>query len=102
MVWVFVSIGFFFFFFNDTATTEIYTLSLHDALPILVRFAVPEQHLAGIQRYRRNRLPVLVSPSKADTVLTEGVLSFVDNSVDTTTGTVLLKGEFPNRDNALW
>src|SRR2546430_13049974 len=27
----------FFFFFNDTATTEIYTLSLHDALPILVR-----------------------------------------------------------------
>src|SRR2546422_5005870 len=26
----------FFFFFNDTATTEIYTLSLHDALPILV------------------------------------------------------------------
>src|SRR5260370_25896989 len=28
-------IHFFFFFFNDTATTEIYTLSLHDALPIL-------------------------------------------------------------------
>src|SRR5258705_7131208 len=27
----------FFFFFNDTATTEIYTLSLHDALPILER-----------------------------------------------------------------
>src|SRR5437588_12698268 len=26
----------FFFFFNDTATTEIYTLSLHDALPILI------------------------------------------------------------------
>jgi len=45
---------------------------------------------------------VLVSPSKTDTVFTEGVLSFVDNSVDTTTGTVLLKAEFPNRDNALW
>src|SRR2546426_8596061 len=29
----------FFFFFNDTATTEIYTLSLHDALPILQGFA---------------------------------------------------------------
>src|SRR6267154_747228 len=28
----------FFFFFNDTATTEIYTLSLHDALPITLRF----------------------------------------------------------------
>src|SRR5256885_12899316 len=31
---------FFFFFFNDTATTEIYTLSLHDALPIL-QLSVP-------------------------------------------------------------
>src|SRR3712207_8349553 len=34
-----------FFFFNDTATTEIYTLSLHDALPILARdetYATPE------------------------------------------------------------
>src|SRR2546430_3436401 len=30
--------SFFFFFFNDTATTEIYTLSLHDALPIWHRF----------------------------------------------------------------
>src|SRR5215216_7740278 len=29
----------FFFFFNDTATTEIYTLSLHDALPIFARMA---------------------------------------------------------------
>src|SRR3954454_25414946 len=29
-----VSLSLFFFFFNDTATTEIYTLSLHDALPI--------------------------------------------------------------------
>src|SRR5438874_13819881 len=30
----------FFFFFNDTATTEIYTLSLHDALPIFVQYPV--------------------------------------------------------------
>src|SRR5438477_7010309 len=30
---------YFFFFFNDTATTEIYTLSLHDALPISISFA---------------------------------------------------------------
>src|SRR5256885_17043389 len=29
--------SYYFFFFNDTATTEIYTLSLHDALPIFVR-----------------------------------------------------------------
>src|SRR2546422_3340642 len=34
-----------FFFFNDTATTEIYTLSLHDALPIWIRER--EQEIAG-------------------------------------------------------
>src|SRR2546430_12203697 len=33
-----------FFFFNDTATTEIYTLSLHDALPILREMAAPYAH----------------------------------------------------------
>src|SRR5256885_11613529 len=33
------SSGLFFFFFNDTATTEIYTLSLHDALPICLQAA---------------------------------------------------------------
>src|SRR2546423_15678577 len=32
-----------FYFFNDTATTEIYTLSLHDALPILLAFLPPVQ-----------------------------------------------------------
>src|SRR2546425_6247913 len=37
-----------FFFFNDTATTEIYTLSLHDALPILRSF--PSSHLSGGSR----------------------------------------------------
>src|SRR5438270_8546535 len=36
---------FFFFFFNDPATTEIYTLSLHDALPISILFAISTCHL---------------------------------------------------------
>src|SRR2546430_17451143 len=34
----------FFFFFNDTATTEIYTLSLHDALPILLAAIKTKRH----------------------------------------------------------
>src|SRR2546423_6500844 len=46
----------FFFFFNDTATTEIYTLSLHDALPISVQGAglgagaLAQQGRAGARR----------------------------------------------------
>src|SRR3712207_9204780 len=38
-----MSICVFFFFFNDTATTEIYTLSLHDALPIFGLFTGDEE-----------------------------------------------------------
>src|SRR2546430_8786663 len=47
---------FFFFFFNDTATTEIYTLSLHDALPICgfqfihFRRRLPEEEIRGDRR----------------------------------------------------
>src|SRR3712207_7962440 len=40
-----------FFFFNDTATTEIYTLSLHDALPIL------DALTKGLAHFSRTRLP---------------------------------------------
>src|SRR5260370_20663391 len=55
---------FLFFFFNDTATTEIYTLSLHDALPILLwlaphlRNAIHRLHRLRVQsdyQFRRQR-----------------------------------------------
>src|SRR2546430_4425793 len=40
-----------FFFFNDTATTEIYTLSLHDALPILIaEIVVPPGEVTASRR----------------------------------------------------
>src|SRR2546426_12037612 len=38
---------YFFFFFNDTATTEIYTLSLHDALPIYWDLPIPGNAFSG-------------------------------------------------------
>src|SRR5437773_12273086 len=41
------SVSFIFFFFNDTATTEIYTLSLHDALPILPPCASSRSRVLG-------------------------------------------------------
>src|SRR5690349_24841316 len=44
-----------FFFFNDTATTEIYTLSLHDALPICPRRRWPRRRRSGFSCSRRSR-----------------------------------------------
>src|SRR2546428_9221479 len=48
----------FFFFFNDTATTEIYTLSLHDALPIYLRNVVPGQLHERVVKISSSRLNV--------------------------------------------
>ncbi len=45
----------YFFFFNDTATTEIYTLSLHDALPIFVDYEYPGA--ARVPNVRQGFLP---------------------------------------------
>ncbi|HET7791163.1 MAG TPA: efflux RND transporter periplasmic adaptor subunit [Gemmatimonadales bacterium] len=77
-------------------------VTINQIRPILVRFSVPEQNLADIQKYRGGDLPVLAFPSKDDSVGVRGRLSFVDNNVDTTTGTVLLKGQFENADGVLW
>jgi len=76
--------------------------------PILVRFAVPEKELQLVQQYSRAgaSLRATTRPSQDAAasvgVASVGVLSFVDNGVDTTTGTVTLKARFPNDDNRLW
>src|SRR5258708_38185301 len=46
----------FFFFFNDTATTEIYTLSLHDALPIYIAFGLECSGMSRKEREDRARV----------------------------------------------
>ncbi len=69
---------------------------------IRVRFAVPERYLPEIQRRQDDRLQVFVRPAHGDTTTTTGLLTFVDNAVDTTTGTVLLKARFANADESLW
>lgn len=76
-------------------------VTINQIRPILVRFAVPAANLGLIQRYRSGHPAVRAEPTGGGTV-SEGVLSFVDNAVDTTTGTILLKGTFPNTDGALW
>ncbi|HVT39044.1 MAG TPA: efflux RND transporter periplasmic adaptor subunit [Gemmatimonadaceae bacterium] len=71
--------------------------------PILVRFTVPEGELDKVQKYYAvNRsLKVLATP-RGDPVPVAGSMSFLDNGVDTTTGTVTLKAKFANADNRLW
>jgi multidrug efflux system membrane fusion protein len=76
-------------------------VTINQIRPILVRFAVPAANLPLIQRYRGDTLMVRAEPVGGGTS-SDGRLTFVDNAVDTTTGTILLKGTFPNGDGVLW
>ncbi|HEX6106947.1 MAG TPA: efflux RND transporter periplasmic adaptor subunit [Gemmatimonadales bacterium] len=76
-------------------------VTINQIRPILVRFAVPAANLTVIQRHRGDGLTVRAEPVGGGPA-SEGTLSFVDNAVDTTTGTILLKGTFPNTEGALW
>jgi membrane fusion protein, multidrug efflux system len=86
---------------NLVRTTDTPLVTINQIRPILARFAVPAANLGLIQEHRADDLPVRAQPAGGGT-LSEGKLNFVDNAVDTTTGTILLKGLFPNQDGALW
>jgi multidrug efflux system membrane fusion protein len=71
--------------------------------PIYVSFSVPEQHLAAIKRYRAEReLKVAAIPGDGSGRREIGTLTFVNNTVDATTGTIQLKATFDNPTNTLW
>jgi membrane fusion protein, multidrug efflux system len=70
--------------------------------PILVRFTVPERELEAVQKYAARRTLRAQATPRGDAQPVAGALNFVDNGVDTTTGTVTLKARFDNADNRLW
>jgi multidrug efflux system membrane fusion protein len=85
---------------KDNDATLVVVNQIH---PIYVAFSVPEQYLADIKRYRAE------GPLKVEAIIptqdqnpAKGVLTFIDNAVDSTTGTIKLKGTIENPDNRLW
>lgn len=84
---------------NDTP----FLVQLNQVSPIYVTFSVPEAVLDQVrQSFSKRRLTVLAYPKGQTTNPAEGYLSFIDNGVDMTTGTVKLKATFANKDRRLW
>jgi len=84
---------------NDTNPLVV----INQVNPIYVTFSAPETQLPDIKRYMALD-PVMVSASiPNDTGPPEqGTLTFIDNTVDVATGTVKVKGTFPNNQQRLW
>ncbi|MFI5234229.1 MAG: efflux RND transporter periplasmic adaptor subunit [Gemmatimonadales bacterium] len=70
--------------------------------PILVRFAVPSTALGAIRAHQTGNVTAHVDPVGPGGIGSDGKLSFVDNAVDSSTGTILLKATFVNATESLW
>jgi multidrug efflux system membrane fusion protein len=85
---------------NDTAAGTLVTIN--QIRPIYVQFSVPESHLSEIRaRMAAGKIAVKARVPQEDRVPAEGTLSFINNAVDMTTGTILLKATFENDDDRL-
>jgi multidrug efflux system membrane fusion protein len=84
-----------------TDTTPIVTIN--KITPVYVSFSVPEAMLPDLKRYMaKGKLAVTALPPNEVGAPAAGVINFIDNAVDPTTGQIKVKGTFPNTDRRLW
>jgi len=84
---------------NDTAPLVV----INQMAPIYVTFSVPEAQLPDLKRYvAAGSVRVRVRPPSDTGDVTNGKITFIDNAVDQTTGTIKVKASFDNADRRLW
>jgi multidrug efflux system membrane fusion protein len=87
---------------NVVKENDATLVTVNQITPIYVAFSVPESQLTEIRRHSvGGAMKVVASPTSGGGRYT-GELTLIDNAVDPGTGTILLKGTFPNADEALW
>jgi len=78
-------------------------VTINQISPIYVAFGVPEQYLAEIRRQRAQSAPTIeAAPPGAGQARERGEVTFVNNTVDATTGMIQLKATFRNAERTLW
>jgi multidrug efflux system membrane fusion protein len=88
---------------NVIKANDLVMVTINKIKPIYVTFSIPEQNLADIKKYMAGgslKVDALIPGDEKRPA--QGKLTFVDNAVDTTTGTIKLKGTFENTDRRLW
>jgi multidrug efflux system membrane fusion protein len=86
---------------RTTDTTPL--VVINEISPIYVAFSVPEASLPDLRRYEAaGSLRVDVAVPGAQAPVERGRISFIDNTVDRSTGTIRVKGTFQNPDRHLW
>jgi multidrug efflux system membrane fusion protein len=88
---------------NIIKANEVPIVIINQINPIYVTFALPEQNLPEIKKYMAaGALKVEAFIPDDEKLPEQGILTFVENAVDTTSGTIKLKGTFENKEKRLW
>jgi membrane fusion protein, multidrug efflux system len=77
-------------------------VTINQVSPVSVTFAIPESRLPELNRYMARGSLQVTATAPNDDVPSVGRITFVDNAVDPNTGTIKIKGTFPNSDRRLW
>jgi RND family efflux transporter MFP subunit len=86
---------------TSNAATSPPLLTITQIDPISVAFTLPEKELAGLQQSMRGG-PMMATVSVQGGTPFKGRITFVDNAVDTATGTIRVKADFENPNGQLW
>jgi membrane fusion protein, multidrug efflux system len=87
---------------NVVTANQTELVVINQLTPITAVFSVPEIQLADIRKYREQGTLKVEATVRGAAEPVAGELSFIDNRVDPTTGTVQLKATFANADTRLW
>ena len=87
---------------NVVKANETDMVQIHQTDPMYVTFSVPEEHLNEIRKHESQGSLQIIVTDKAGNNPVTGELTFINNEVNQNTGTIVLKGTFPNSTNFLW
>lgn len=88
---------------SNVKANESALVTINQTRPIAATFAVPQTELAAIRAAQAKKpLPVTLRVRGTKPLTADGTLTFIDNAVDQTTGTITLKATLANRDETLW
>ncbi len=87
---------------NVVKANDVPLVNINQIHPIYVSFSIPEKEFPAINKRMGEHLRVEATIAGDEGRPADGTLTFADNSVDQTTGTIRLKATFENTDNRLW
>ena len=87
---------------NLVIANQTQLATINQIAPITVNFSIPQDLLSAARRAQQQAIPLSINDEKGGTVLAQGKLTFIDNSVSAGTATIRLQATVPNTNLGLW